>query len=615
MASSILETQRSAFEELERIEQTISDRISLNPGLLPDSISLSTSSSLHGKKKRPFRETVLQQQEIGRFVKRYKEQSKFLVASFDNDALAKNDEVNLLHPAVQRKKDLALLSGNGADSSFTSVLDQFYTQLGKIKDYHRKYPNETPEDLSGLYENGLAKAKRQQKMLEDSIVSGATTEEDVVELQATLASKKGANILLSAAATDLDIDSIFSGEEFYGKYLDLIEFHDKFLNLKFLSSKDQSLSYLNYLDNKFYDFADEKIYPFATRLRDAAYFEYISSLHNYLSKFLVKTRPLENGDLILERIDKDFSNSWEKKLQFPGWKFDDSSRESSNSSTETDVQDGVETINGFYCTPCSKYFSKETVYKSHLTGRKHVKNAEVSKTVRNDKQNGDDTQIRLVAYHEYCIHSLATFLEKIVAATKGNVERKRALTDRERQLEQEAIDEQDRILRTGTNKKKVGILGLSYSDDEADGTNDNESDDDDDEDEIIYNPLKLPLGWDGKPIPFWLWKLNGLGIEYPCQICGNYVYKGRKEFEKHFMEARHIHGLKCLGIQPNGLFKDITEIKDALKLWDKVKHDPNMGLAKLVDGKKDEGIIEMEDDEGNVMSEKVYNDLKKQGLL
>ena len=29
------------------------------------------------------------------------------------------------------------------------------------------------------------------------------------------------------------------------------------------------------------------------------------------------------------------------------------------------------------------------------------------------------------------------------------------------------------------------------------------------EDEYIYNPLKLPLGWDGKPIPYWLYKLHG----------------------------------------------------------------------------------------------------------
>lgn len=34
--------------------------------------------------------------------------------------------------------------------------------------------------------------------------------------------------------------------------------------------------------------------------------------------------------------------------------------------------------------------------------------------------------------------------------------------------------------------------------------------DSDEEDEFIYNPLKLPMGWDGKPIPYWLYKLHGL---------------------------------------------------------------------------------------------------------
>jgi len=33
----------------------------------------------------------------------------------------------------------------------------------------------------------------------------------------------------------------------------------------------------------------------------------------------------------------------------------------------------------------------------------------------------------------------------------------------------------------------------------------------DEEEQPIYNPLKLPLGWDGKPIPYWLYKLHGLG--------------------------------------------------------------------------------------------------------
>eukprot|EP00825_Cyclidium_porcatum_P042614 TRINITY_DN5871_c0_g1_i3.p2 TRINITY_DN5871_c0_g1~~TRINITY_DN5871_c0_g1_i3.p2 ORF type:complete len:112 (+),score=29.90 TRINITY_DN5871_c0_g1_i3:347-682(+) len=50
---------------------------------------------------------------------------------------------------------------------------------------------------------------------------------------------------------------------------------------------------------------------------------------------------------------------------------------------------------------------------------------------------------------------------------------------------------------------------------------------DSEDEELNYNPKNLPLGWDGKPIPYWLYKLHGLGIEYKCEICGNYSYWGR----------------------------------------------------------------------------------------
>jgi splicing factor 3A subunit 3 len=40
--------------------------------------------------------------------------------------------------------------------------------------------------------------------------------------------------------------------------------------------------------------------------------------------------------------------------------------------------------------------------------------------------------------------------------------------------------------------------------------------DDSDEEEEIYNPKNLPLGWDGKPIPVWLYKLHGLNKYAPA---------------------------------------------------------------------------------------------------
>jgi len=78
------------------------------------------------------------------------------------------------------------------------------------------------------------------------------------------------------------------------------------------------------------------------------------------------------------------------------------------------------------------------------------------------------------------------------------------------------------------------------------------------------------IGWDGKPIPYWLFKLHGLGIEYKCEICGNYSYWGRRAFERHFTEWRHSYGMKCLKIPNTIHFREITSINDALAIHQKL---------------------------------------------
>lgn len=149
----------------------------------------------------------------------------------------------------------------------------------------------------------------------------------------------------------------------------------------------------------------------------------------------------------------------------------------------------------------------------------------------------------------------------------------------------------------------------------------------DEDDEKFYNPLKLPLGWDGKPIPFWLYKLHGLGIEYPCEICGNFVYMGRKAFERHFQEWRHAYGMRCLGITNTLQFQEVTKIADALArksinsmfsyplytysliVWKKIQQDQSKREFKS------EEMEEFEDQQGNVFNKKTYEDLRRQGLL
>eukprot|EP01129_Flabellula_baltica_P010473 TRINITY_DN4431_c0_g1_i2.p2 TRINITY_DN4431_c0_g1~~TRINITY_DN4431_c0_g1_i2.p2 ORF type:complete len:186 (-),score=57.92 TRINITY_DN4431_c0_g1_i2:37-594(-) len=135
------------------------------------------------------------------------------------------------------------------------------------------------------------------------------------------------------------------------------------------------------------------------------------------------------------------------------------------------------------------------------------------------------------------------------------------------------------------------------------------SDESSSEEEVRMTKANYPIGWDGNPIPFWLYKLHDLGREYKCEICGNTSYWGKRAYEKHFQEWRHAHGMRCLRLENTKEFMDITKIEDALRLG---RH------LKKLEGQEDWNADEMEefeDENGNVLNRKMYLDMKKQGIL
>ena len=142
----------------------------------------------------------------------------------------------------------------------------------------------------------------------------------------------------------------------------------------------------------------------------------------------------------------------------------------------------------------------------------------------------------------------------------------------------------------------------------AEAQEDEDEDDDEEKEKPIYNPLNLPLGWDGKPIPFWLYKLHGLNKDFVCEICGNTSFFGPTAFERHFAEGRHTRGMECLGIPNTRHFWGVTKIDDAYALWSKVRSS-SQGLEDA------SSLVEVEDASGNVMSARTYDDLRRQGLL
>ncbi len=199
---------------------------------------------------------------------------------------------------------------------------------------------------------------------------------------------------------------------------------------------------------------------------------------------------------------------------------------------------------------------------------------------------------------EVMVTALLDQLRPTLEATLRRLQRQQAQTLKER--EQEMFEElhgaplkpRDENDKSGNKKDK-----------------DDEDDEDDEEDAPIYNPKGVPLGWDGKPIPYWLYKLHGLNHFYECEICGNESYRGRMNFEKHFTEAKHSYGMKCLGIPNTKHFHGVTKIDDAQQLWKTLSEELNVGQF---DATREE---EYEDSHGNVLSRNDYEDLARQGLL
>jgi splicing factor 3A subunit 3 len=219
-------------------------------------------------------------------------------------------------------------------------------------------------------------------------------------------------------------------------------------------------------------------------------------------------------------------------------------------------------------TPLEELDRKHFV-KGYQAPNEKKSNKEIAQQVATSKN---------LALAEVKLQRLCELLQEAIEETKGHVEKKQALTYEEMEAERE--------------EEEVAAESESEDDEQA-----------------IYNPLKLPMGWDGKPIPYWLYKLHGLGQEFKCEICGNYSYWGRRAFERHFKEWRHQHGMRCLGIPNTKNFHEITSIKDAIALWERIQE--RQGVNKWRPDLEEE----YEDLDGNVYNKKTFTDLQRQGLI
>uniref|UniRef100_A0A3Q4GEY4 Splicing factor 3a subunit 3 n=1 Tax=Neolamprologus brichardi TaxID=32507 RepID=A0A3Q4GEY4_NEOBR len=358
----------------------------------------------------------------------------------------------------------------------------------------------------------------------------------------------------------------FTDEEGYGRYLDLHDCYLKYINLK----GAEKLEYITYLSSF------DQLFDIPKDRKNAEYKKYLEMLLEYLQDYTDRVKPLLDQNDLYGKVLSEFEKKWENGT-FPGWPKETSSALthagahldlSAFSSWEELASLGLDRLKSALMALGLKCGGQQMTESC----RPHLWLLMISTVIHRDTERNKE-----IAFLEAQVYEYVEILGEQRQLTHENVQRKQARTGEEREEEEE---------------EQVS-----------------ESESEDEDNEIIYNPKNLPLGWDGKPIPYWLYKLHGLNINYNCEICGNYTYRGPKAFQRHFAEWRHAHGMRCLGIPNTAHFANVTQIEDAVSLWAKLKSQ------KASERWQPDTEEEYEDSSGNVVNKKTYEDLKRQGLL
>jgi len=533
------------------------------------------------------------------------------------------------------------------DGTGSSLMDSFYERLKEVKQYQSQNPGEAnnANNISAL--SG-------QSSLQSMLLSGRKRKHGH-----PLADGYDIASLIATETSAVRSGEVFSPEELFGKYLDLVPVYEsevRHMRHAFADgsgSADNLTSNLSYLH--FLSILSKGLntsIPEAGKLRDRRkYARFLRELEKYLTGFLKRTSPFLNvsSEVIAPAIAS-FEKEWAAKGGVAGWECRqaeasmvlesnaEGNGQSSNDNgmdvgidlskfaTSVDLEEAVSGDElkselarlGLKCggtvsdraarlfltkdTPLDKLPAKVFAKKKGGGAKKPAPSGDAVPATKTETPGSDLNEVVAdrrvdIARLESIVSSLIDQLRPTLDGTRRRVERRTTQTENERDQE---IDEEingTKVDEGNTNKNKTrdGEVG---------------SDDEDDEDDTpIYNPKNVPLGWDGKPIPYWLFKLHGLNHFYPCEICGNEAYRGRRNFEKHFTESRHAYGMRCLGIPNTKHFHGVTKIEDAQELWSKLK--------TVLEGNQFDGVEEeeYEDSNGNVIKRAQYEDLARQGLL
>lgn len=378
----------------------------------------------------------------------------------------------------------------------------------------------------------------------------------------------------------------FTTAESLGRYLDLSSIHMQFNSLPGISSEEKhQVDYVSFLLSLYLDHSLPV--PAHPTRKSPEYLSLLREINAYLSSFISRSKPLFDLDSLLTQARTQFDSQWQSETYTPS-SSKSTNNVNSHSAMEVDVvvdrdwllpwqlshlsSGASEVPSDLYCVSCNMTMAKDTVWRSHISSKKHLKALEKYRD-----------HVSQVSWEEEKLRQMLDTLNEVIEATKDAVEKKQA--------------------RRPDEAAYVGQHG-------EEGDSDVDSEDSDDEDNWKkrrrMTKKNYPIGPDGNPIPFWLYRLQGLSHEFRCQICGNQPYFGRRAFERHFADSRHSYGLKCLGIENSRDFYEITDINKAIALHKHLTQSKNTGKWNP------ETMEEFEDEDGTVLDKATHDLLARQ---
>ncbi|KAG8062356.1 hypothetical protein GUJ93_ZPchr0003g18627 [Zizania palustris] len=284
----------------------------------------------------------------------------------------------------------------------TEIFPKFYDRLKEIRDYHRRNPSARFVSETDDFEELLK-------------------EEPAIE---------------------------FTGEEAFGRYLDLHELYNEFINSKFGTPMEYSAFVGTF----------SQLEKIAHSLKTSRqYREYLEHILEYLTSFLYHTEPLQDIEKIFAKLESEFEEQWANG-GVPGWENKDPEKESAPQESVIDldyyttveelVELGPEKLKealaarGLKSGGTVQQRAERLFLLKHTPlvqlDRKHFAKGSHGSVSNNGNSIKDDLK-KEIALMEIKMARLCELLDEVIVRTKENAEKKLTLTYEEMEAEREEV--------------------------------------------------------------------------------------------------------------------------------------------------------------------------------